>query len=158
MDCPNSEGHYGIVRWLLEEKASLVDINGKDMEGVTLLSSLLRYANEETHSELPEQIQYLLSRGADCSIADSMGNSIMHVFAGIKIRLRDPKDGRQDGMTEQEYRQCFESIMKYGGNVESKNETGETPLHIALHSANLLLFQWMLEYVEDIRGVLAGTW
>ncbi|KAK6053728.1 ankyrin repeat protein [Cooperia oncophora] len=152
-----TDGHYGIVRWLLEEKSSLVDINGKDMDGVTLLSSLLRYANEDNHSELPEQIQYLLSRGADCSLADSMGNSIMHVFAGIKIRLRDPKDGRQDGMTENEYRQCFESIMKYGGNVESKNESGETPLHIALRSANLLLFQWMLEYVEDIRGVLGGS-
>uniref|UniRef100_A0A158QL91 Poly [ADP-ribose] polymerase n=2 Tax=Haemonchus placei TaxID=6290 RepID=A0A158QL91_HAEPC len=152
------KGHYGIVRWLLEEKASLVDINGKDMEGVTLLSSLLRYTNEDTHSELPEQIQYLLSRGADCSVADSLGNSIMHVFAGIKIRLRDPKDVRKEGMTEKEYRSCFDSIMKCGGNVESKNESGETPLHIALLSANLLLFRWMLEYVDDIRAVLVDTW
>ncbi|KIH49139.1 ankyrin repeat protein, partial [Ancylostoma duodenale] len=55
------KGHYGIVRWLLEEKSEFVDINGKDMEGVTLLSSLLRYADEDCHSELAEQINYLLS-------------------------------------------------------------------------------------------------
>ncbi|VDM79168.1 unnamed protein product [Strongylus vulgaris] len=56
------KGHYGIVRWLLEEEAEYVDINGKDMEGVTLLSSLLRYADQSAQSELLEQMQYLLSR------------------------------------------------------------------------------------------------
>lgn len=50
------------MRWLLEENSSYVDINGKDMEGVTLLSSLLRYTDEDAQSELFDQIQYLLSR------------------------------------------------------------------------------------------------
>ncbi|KAK6753164.1 hypothetical protein RB195_012642 [Necator americanus] len=152
------KGHYGIVRWLLEEKSEYVDINGKDMEGVTLLSSLLRYADESTHSELAEQIQYLVSRGADCSVADSMGNAIMHVFAGINIRIRDAADNAHEGMTEKDYRTCFEEIMKHGGAVEVKNDTGETPLHIALESANLLLFKWMLEHVGDIRKTLSCQW
>ncbi|EPB74755.1 hypothetical protein ANCCEY_06180 [Ancylostoma ceylanicum] len=82
-------GHYGIVRWLLEEKSEFVDINGKDMEGVTLLSSLLRYADEDCHSELAEQINYLLSRGADCSIADGLGNAIMHTTSELTL-LRSP--------------------------------------------------------------------
>ncbi|EYC04244.1 hypothetical protein Y032_0089g2304 [Ancylostoma ceylanicum] len=152
------KGHYGIVRWLLEEKSEFVDINGKDMEGVTLLSSLLRYADEDCHSELAEQINYLLSRGADCSIADGLGNAIMHVFAGISIRIRQPGDSSQTGMTEKDYRTCFEEIMQHGGDVEAKNQSGETPLHIALQSANLLLFKWMLEYVRDIRKTLASQW
>ncbi|WKY13160.1 hypothetical protein Q1695_004182 [Nippostrongylus brasiliensis] len=151
------KGHYGIVRWLLEEKSSLVDINGKDMEGVTLLSSLLQYADEDD-AELIGQIQYLLSRGADCSIADSVGNSIMHVFAGIEFHLRDPKDKQRKGMTEKEYRTCFDALMKHGGAVEAKNERGQTPLHIALETGNLLLFKWMLEHVNDIRAVLASPW
>ncbi|KAJ1351867.1 hypothetical protein KIN20_008029 [Parelaphostrongylus tenuis] len=152
------KGHYGIVRWLLEEKANLVDINGKDMEGVTLLSSLLRYAGQENYSELAEQMQYLLSRGADCSLADSMGNSIVHVFAGMEFRIRDENNGATEGLTENEYRKCFEAIMNHGGDVKSKNESGQTPLHIALESGNLLIFKWMLDYVEDVREVLRTPW
>ncbi|CAJ0600158.1 unnamed protein product [Cylicocyclus nassatus] len=49
------KGHYGIVQWLLDEMSEYVDINGKDMEGVTLLSSLLRYTDEDAQSELLEQ-------------------------------------------------------------------------------------------------------
>ncbi|CAJ0591091.1 unnamed protein product [Cylicocyclus nassatus] len=56
------KGHYGIVQWLLDEMSEYVVINGKDMEGVTLLSSLLRYTDEDAQSELLEQMQYLLSR------------------------------------------------------------------------------------------------
>ncbi|EYC44087.1 hypothetical protein Y032_0472g2060 [Ancylostoma ceylanicum] len=152
------KGHYGIVQWLLEEKSEFVDINGKDMEAVTLLSSLLRYADEDCHSELAEQIHYLLSRGADCSIADCVGNAIMHVFAGISIWIQQPGDSSQTGMTEKDYRTCFEEILQHGGDVEAKNLSGQTPLHIALQSANLLLFKWMLEYVRDIGKTLASQW
>ncbi|CAJ0608377.1 unnamed protein product [Cylicocyclus nassatus] len=94
------KGHYGIVQWLLDEMSEYVDINGKDMEGVTLLSSLLRYTDEDAQSELLEQMQYLLSRGADCSIADSLGNDVMHVFAGINVWLRDPSEDSEKGMLE----------------------------------------------------------
>lgn len=68
-----------------------------------------------------------LSRGADCSIADSMGNAIMHVFAGIRIRLREPGESSQTGMTEKDYRTCFEEIMKHGGDVEARNQSGAVP-------------------------------
>ncbi|EYC04258.1 hypothetical protein Y032_0089g2313 [Ancylostoma ceylanicum] len=152
------KGHYGIVRWLLEEKSDFVDINGKDMEGVTLLSSLLRYADEDCQSDLADQIKFLMSRGADCSIVDGMGNTIMHVFAGLSIRIRQPGDSSQAGMTEKDYRTCFEEIMQHGGDVEAKNQSGESPLYIALQSANLLLFKWMLQYVRDIRKTLTSQW
>lgn len=50
-----------------------------------------------------------------------------HVFAGIAIRLRDPRKTERGGMTEKEYRKCFEAIMNHGGDVETKNESGSFP-------------------------------
>lgn len=87
-----------------------------------------------------------------------MGNSAIHVFAAMKFRIRDGKKGRQEGMTENEYKKCFEAIMSHGGDVETRNELGQTPLHIALESANLLMFKWMLQYVRDVSEVLTTPW
>lgn len=58
-----SLGHYGIVSWLLDGKfAANVDINCKDNEGSTLMSSLLSYFDENSVQNLPDQIKFLVER------------------------------------------------------------------------------------------------
>uniref|UniRef100_A0A1I7X0H7 ANK_REP_REGION domain-containing protein n=1 Tax=Heterorhabditis bacteriophora TaxID=37862 RepID=A0A1I7X0H7_HETBA len=82
------KGHYGIVTWLLDGNySSLVNINGKDMNGVTLFSSLLKLSDEESYKELPNQIQYLLDKcfdsimnhGASLNIKNQEGLTPLHI-------------------------------------------------------------------------------
>uniref|UniRef100_A0A158P5X7 ANK_REP_REGION domain-containing protein n=1 Tax=Angiostrongylus cantonensis TaxID=6313 RepID=A0A158P5X7_ANGCA len=104
------KGHYGIVRWLLEEKSDLVDINGKDMEGVTLLSSLLRYADEQSHSELVEQIQYLLSR-----LSSLRGQGIGTGLVREKITLCSPIDNAPARPSQGSKENCSITILRHSG-------------------------------------------
>lgn len=55
-------GHHGIVRWMFNGPHSdKVDVNAKDNEGVTLLSSLLRYY-DENYSNLPNDMNFLIQK------------------------------------------------------------------------------------------------
>ena len=51
------------MSWLLDgQYKDHVNINGKDTEGYTLLSCLLAFSDPNVHYQLPEQIDYLLTR------------------------------------------------------------------------------------------------
>ncbi|CAD6186973.1 unnamed protein product [Caenorhabditis auriculariae] len=151
------KGHYGIVTWLLDGPHSAsVDINGKDTSGATLLASLLSYATDNYHSQMDGQIEYLVKRGADAGIADSMGTTALHVFANMSITLKGTSGDKDEAreaqrMTEAQYRHCFDLLIESGAQVDAKTSDGRTPIQLALNTGNLLLFDLMLGKVKDIQ-------
>uniref|UniRef100_A0A1I7UBL6 Poly [ADP-ribose] polymerase n=1 Tax=Caenorhabditis tropicalis TaxID=1561998 RepID=A0A1I7UBL6_9PELO len=151
------KGHYGIVSWLLEgPHKTKANINAKDNNGATLLSNLLSYADESMHKELQGQIEYLVARGADSSLSDSSGITPLHLFAQQRVILKGSGESAQQDatrMTLAQYKSCFDILIRSGSNVESYDHQDHTPLHIALANGNLMLFNWMLEKVQDKRNL-----
>ncbi|CAB3397989.1 unnamed protein product [Caenorhabditis bovis] len=145
------KGHYGIVTWMFEGPYSdKVDINAKDNDGATLLSSLLKYLNND--AMLCGQIEYLIKKGADASLSDSVGNTPLHIFAALNIIFKGkggPEHLEDTKMTEKQYKHCFELLLSAGGSVEAVNQQDKTPMHIALENGNLKLFDMMFEKCQN---------
>ncbi|GMT12325.1 hypothetical protein PFISCL1PPCAC_3622, partial [Pristionchus fissidentatus] len=144
------KGHYGIVSWLLDNHADVVDVNCKDNEGVTLISSLLSYHDENSTAHLPDQINYLITRGADCSITDTSGNSPLHMFASVPIILEVDKPAREapnndERITSAQYKKCIDQLIKAKADPLAKNSEGATPLTVALSAGNLYLASLLLD-------------
>ncbi|EFO99914.1 CRE-PME-5 protein [Caenorhabditis remanei] len=149
------KGHYGIVSWLLEgQHKEKANINAKDNNGATLLSNLMSYADENLHKDLASQIEYLVARGADSSIPDSTGQTPLHLFAQQRVILKGSGEAPEKDatrMTLNDYKKCFDILIRSGSNVEAYDHQDNTPLHIALSNGNLMLFTMMLEKVQDKR-------
>ncbi|CAJ0946268.1 unnamed protein product, partial [Mesorhabditis belari] len=150
------KGHYGIVSWMLDgEHSKDVEINCKDNEGVTLISSLLSYFDENFALQLPEQIKFLTERGADCSIGDGSGTTPLHIFASLKMPLCE-KMAKNDTkcLTIDQYKACVDLLLKAGASVSAQHEEGATPFQIALESGNLLLAEYLLSKAQDEKSIL----
>ena len=91
-------------------------------------------------------------------MTDSYHNTILHDFASLKIKLRKSGDKEKKGMTEQQYRRCYDKLFKKASSsVNSRNQFQETPLHLALDNGNLRIFNWMLESA-DVKELFKQKW
>ncbi|CCD69564.1 Poly [ADP-ribose] polymerase tankyrase [Caenorhabditis elegans] len=151
------KGHYGIVTWLLEgPHKDKANINAKDNNGATLLSNLLSYADETMHKELLSQIEYLVARKADASLADSSGQTPLHLFSMQRIILKGSGEAAENDamrMTLDNYKKCFNTLIKAGAKVDVYDHEDNTPLHYALTNGNLMLFNLMLDKVANKRNL-----
>lgn len=155
------KGHYGIVSWLLDgPHKDKANINAKDNNGGTLLANLLSFIDESGHKTLDTQLNYLISRGADAGIADSTGQTPLHLFSMLRIVLKGSGEAAEtdaERMTLAQYRKCFDMLIRAGAKVDSYDQQNQTPLHIALNNGNLMLFKLMLERVTDKKRMFE-TW
>ncbi|CAJ0576993.1 unnamed protein product, partial [Mesorhabditis spiculigera] len=146
------KGHYGIVTWLLNGPYS-----ANDNEGVTLIASLLSYYDEHFAQRLPEQIQFLTEKGADCSIPDGSGTTPMHIFATLKIPLCEKVTKKEvTRISIDQYRACIDRLLAAGGAVTAQHNEGATPFNIALASGNLILAEYLLSKAADLKSLLAN--
>ncbi|GMR59913.1 hypothetical protein PMAYCL1PPCAC_30108, partial [Pristionchus mayeri] len=153
------KGHYGIVSWLLENHSDVVDVNCKDNEGVTVISSLLSYHDEESTAHLPDQIDYLIKHGADCSMTDTAGNSPLHIFAAVPIILKVEKPtrnakGNEERITSCQYKKCIDQLVGAKADPLQRNSEGATPFAVALSAGNLYLASLLLDSYG--KELLAG--
>ncbi|PAV71348.1 hypothetical protein WR25_17675 [Diploscapter pachys] len=150
------KGHHGIVRWMFNGPHSdKVDVNAKDNEGVTLLSSLLRYY-DDNYSNLPNDMNFLIQNKANCGVPDGLGYNSLHVFSKMKIplQLQGVKlPDHVDAMKIEDYKKCYHMLLSNGATLNQKTQTGETALHLALEGGNLILFEEMLSYSTPNQNI-----
>lgn len=114
-------------------------INAKSLrDGVTALMVATRF------SRLPN-VEFLLENAADPNIKDHEGSSTMH-----NINMHDPA--------------CEEILLlllKKGGDINSIDKQGQTPLHLACNRGQDKLASLLLKYnadsitIRDNKGMLA---
>ncbi|GMS81497.1 hypothetical protein PENTCL1PPCAC_3672, partial [Pristionchus entomophagus] len=127
-----------------------------DNEGITVISSLLSYHDEDSTAHLPDQIDYLIKHGADCSITDTAGNSALHVFAAVPIILKVDKPtrtakGNEERITSSQYRKCIDQLFGANADPMAKNSEGATAFTVALSAGNLYLASLLLDsYGKDL--------
>ncbi|MFH4974945.1 hypothetical protein AB6A40_001654 [Gnathostoma spinigerum] len=151
LDIAFKKGHIGIVEWLLDGPfATITNINSCDLDGITIISSVIDSLAPITSADFVKDIEYLLSRKADCSIRDSEGNSPLHHFAGCQIRFHHENEDRKQNNNESDrlvpldecYR-CIDLLIEGGNDVFAKNDLGQTAMHVAVSAGNLAIAEYI---------------
>jgi ankyrin repeat protein len=81
--------HLGTVKRLLKEK--VVDVNGKDDKGRTLLSMAMLNLEDSTCVEFAK---FLISKGADVNLGDVEFVTPLHILAGYVPEPDSDKEGK----------------------------------------------------------------
>uniref|UniRef100_A0A914DEG5 PARP n=1 Tax=Acrobeloides nanus TaxID=290746 RepID=A0A914DEG5_9BILA len=152
------KGHLGIVEHLLNgEHKDKVDVNAVDNDGCTLLMLIIK--NQDIigpNKSIKEQIEYLITKGADASKVDSYSISALHYFASLNAKLKatHPDDLDKDKnnafqnkqrMTFKEYEQAIDLLLNSGAKLEQKNDKNSIPVDLALRTGNLILAQYLFK-------------
>uniref|UniRef100_A0A183EER0 ANK_REP_REGION domain-containing protein n=1 Tax=Gongylonema pulchrum TaxID=637853 RepID=A0A183EER0_9BILA len=147
------KGHYGIVEWLVDGPcSSIVDVNCRDQSGATLLSSAIKFYDCFDDKNILKQLQFLIGKGANCSLKDARLNSPFHYFCCVpcKLFVEDTKDSVDEDenkkrLTKDEYRRCVDLLLASGVKLMDKNDEGEDALQLAIKAGNLFLAELILE-------------
>ena len=110
------------VQWLVTYHA---DVNALDIDdGGYIQGSPLFYACREGYRNI---VEYLLLRGADPNFQDYAGYSAiqqivyqMSEYSYLELQIYNYKD-------------IIDLLLKYGANINSQNEIGNTPLNEAVN-------------------------
>uniref|UniRef100_A0A914XND2 Uncharacterized protein n=1 Tax=Plectus sambesii TaxID=2011161 RepID=A0A914XND2_9BILA len=140
------KGHMGLADFLLEGNwQDPVDINCKDNDGLTLVSTVASNgANEQTLG----QLTYLITKKhADCSITDTMGNTPLHHLAAASVTFLN---GTETTAQEKEYKISVKDylaiaalLIQGGADPSKKNEMGNTALQLVIEQFNLPLAEFL---------------
>ena len=77
------KNHHGIVKDLL--KRDDIDVNGKDEDGRTLLTMAVEDLSDHTVFDF---IKFLLEKGADATVTDTNGDTLLHRLASYNKHWR----------------------------------------------------------------------
>ncbi|VDM39831.1 unnamed protein product [Toxocara canis] len=152
------KGHVGIVEWLMDGPyAEKVTVNCRDQAGTSLVSSLIDCYAYISSNNIVRQLEYLTSKGADCSLKDTAMNTPLHHFASknaifkIENGKRTDFDADDNGcrLTKDDYRRCVNLILRGNAKLLDRNEAGDCPFHVALKSGNLFLAEYLLNKMHD---------
>ncbi|VDM38359.1 unnamed protein product [Toxocara canis] len=152
------KGHSGIVEWLVDGPCSRqISVNCCDQSGISLISSVISCYSEISSKDILKQIEYLISKGADCSLKDTAMNTPLHHFASKNAKLKIVGGMRKDfddhdndsRLTKDEYCRCVDLILDAGAGLLDKNEAGDDAFHMALKTGNLLLVEYFLNKMID---------
>ena len=159
INCPNDwaltplavaymKGHMGLADTLLAQPG--IDINCQDDRGLTLVSLTL---TNGVQAATYNQLEYLLkAKKADVKIADSLGNTPLHILATSNVSLTYQEQqnlGRsqpkiQAAMSER-LAKVLNLLLTHGADVSVKNEKGETALQYAVETRKLPMAAMLLQ-------------
>uniref|UniRef100_A0A914E6J5 Uncharacterized protein n=1 Tax=Acrobeloides nanus TaxID=290746 RepID=A0A914E6J5_9BILA len=153
------KGHLGIVEHVLNgEYAEKIDINAVDNDGCTLLMLIIKNRDIIGPSKsIKDQVEYLISKGADASKVDSFSNSTLHYFASLNVKLKatHPDDFNPQNKTHtfenklrltfKEYEQTIDYLLNAGAKLDVKNDKNSIPVDLALRTGNLILTRYLFE-------------
>ncbi|VDN05648.1 unnamed protein product [Thelazia callipaeda] len=146
-------GHYGIVEWLVDGPYSnYVDINSRDYSGATLLISVIKSYCSFTDKRILAQLQFLIGKGADCSLKDSSSYSPLHYFCTVSYQLKVEnsdvdfnKEANEERLTKDEYRSCFNLLIANSMDLFAENKGNA--LYLAVNSGNLYLAELIFDEI-----------
>ncbi|VDK60667.1 unnamed protein product [Anisakis simplex] len=143
------KGHIGIVDWLVGGPYSdKVTVNCCDQAGVSLISCVINCYKFISDERIVKQLEYLTSKGADCSLTDTRGNNALHYFASINAKFKIDEAQLYEGMevrdnatrlTKDDYRRCIDLIL----------HAGDDAFHVAVKTCNLYLAECLLNRMID---------
>lgn len=118
--------------------ANQIDINAVDNDGCNLLLLIIKNQDIFGPSKIiKEQIEYLVSKGADASKPDSLNSSVLHYMASVnaKLKVTDPEDvsdaaENRRRMTFKEYEQIVDALIKAGAKLDVKNVKESIPVDV----------------------------
>lgn len=132
------KGHFGLVDLLLNQPG--VDINFKDDKGRTLVSIA---ASSKLVPELMDQLNYLLNKKADCSLADLEGYNPLHHLARNMHSKLDSNE-LPDADTMKVSVDVANFLIDNGCDPTARANDGITPLMLAIEKNNVLLVKALL--------------
>ena len=134
------KNHQGIVKELL--KRNDIDVNGKDEDGRTLLTMAIEDLSDHTVFDF---IKFLLEKGADPTVVDTNGNTLLHLLATYNKHWKGYMTYR--GHNAKEYHQrvarekktlikVTEFLIQKGADLNALNSKKETAFAKALNQEN----------------------
>lgn len=88
----------------------------------------------------PQEIECLLSSGADVNARDDNGQTALHIAAGCN-------DDRYDGRS---FFDTIEVLLKNGADINAQDKNGKTPLH-CLGFSNVKMLKLLLKYNAEVK-------
>ncbi|XP_014237481.1 uncharacterized protein LOC106659431 [Trichogramma pretiosum] len=144
------------------------DVNEKDNDGRSPLFLCFENCNEQYNCCDPqpwapwrvsklfsdrENLETLLKNKADANEVFENGQSILHLFIKSDIcRLSkiDVVFGNQQNTVGIE---LIKTLLKYGADVNVKDDNGESPLHLAVLSCNFEVVEVLLAHGADVQSI-----
>jgi ankyrin repeat protein len=153
--------HKDVVELLLAKGAN---VNAKDHEGDTPL----RCAAESGYKGAKDVLELLLAKGAEINAKNYSGDTPLHsaavwrlayktfLMGGISDRSIDNEKEYQFKYNELERQQCdvVELLLTKGADVNAMNNSGETPLYLALHEGIIDKIPGFSHHLEGVVGLL----
>ncbi|CAD6197166.1 unnamed protein product [Caenorhabditis auriculariae] len=106
-------------------------LNQQNQRGLTALHCAIRSGD-------PDAVHYLMNHGALTNISDSHGNTAVHYLS--------------DAYNESIFKEILEPSRGQQTDLESQNDVGLRPLHIAVKRLKLTLIEMLLEAGADIEA------
>ena len=134
------KNHQGIVKELL--KRDEIDVNGKDEDGRTLLTMAIEDLSDHTVFDF---IKFLLEKGADATVTDTNGDTLLHRLASYNKHWRgyqtyygpDAKLYHQRiALEKKTLVKVTEYLIEKGAPLNALNSKKETAFAIALGKEN----------------------
>jgi hypothetical protein len=109
-----------IIRYLVDDLK--VDVNGKDVRGLT---PLMRASSVAFH----ETVALLIARGAKVNERDRKGDTaLMHALAHYEVIVTESESGESMEDLSSEFRKTLELLLKKKADATIKNNAGQTAI------------------------------
>ncbi|XP_023316116.1 uncharacterized protein LOC106659970 [Trichogramma pretiosum] len=138
------------------------DVNEKDNNGCSPLFLCFENCIEEHCDEVGcefhklfinrKNLETLLKNKADISEVFANGQSILHLFISSEICRVCQIDFKSGPVRNRVGIELIKTLLKYGANVNAKDNNGDSPLHLAVLSCNLEVVEVLLAHGADVQS------
>lgn len=100
-----------------------------------------------------EKIQFLLKSGADTTIVNYHGETVLHKVIGEIILFRQPTNLSDMSFNDAISSELVKLLLESGFDVNARNENNETPLDIAISVLSIDIVNILIHYDADTINV-----
>ncbi|KAL7300099.1 hypothetical protein TKK_0007107 [Trichogramma kaykai] len=145
------------------------DVNEKDNDGCSPLFLCFENCNEKYDYDVPQpwedrilsklfynrkNLEILLKNKANINEVFANGQSILHLFISSDICQKCWIDVGGCSAFERNTVgiELIKTLLKYGANVNAKDDSGDSPLHLTVMSNNLNVVELLLAHGADMQS------
>ena len=125
---------YVVSQTLLDQGADINHLRG-EFQG-TLLHNTVHFFS-------PSVLKFLLEKGADANVQDTLGRTALHSLIGYRARITDGTT------TETEILAMAEILVSHGANLALQDQAGKTPLDLAQAEQYTQVARFLEQQTQD---------